>query len=384
MYKSCKIRIYPTQEQRAIIWRHIGACRFVWNYMLAWQQEEYKKGNHKLVSSNEMSSMLPKMKKTEEFGWLKDISSQSLQMVCKNVAYAYMQFFRGTAGYPKFKTKKKSFPSYPLAYEPFRFENGTVMVAKTGKIKVKTDYDFIYKNNLKTSNMRIMYENNKWFLSFSYECETQALELTENPMGIDLGVKELATVAFGGKCEIYHNINKAKKMRNLDKQAKAYLKSINRKYRHSQANNDGKWIKTNNIIKLEEKLRKILHRKTNIRKDYIHQTTKALVKQAPSVVTMENLDISAMLKNKHLRTAIGEAGMKMFINQMRYKCEYYEVPFIQAPKFYPSSKLCSRCGNIKSNLKLSDRTYYCRNCRLQINRDYNAALNLMMYGTHLK
>ena len=382
MYKSCKVRLYPTKEQRESIWRHIGACRFIWNYMLHLQQENFKSGD-KLISASKMTILLPEMKKTETYSWMNNISAASLQRECSNLQYAYEQFFKKNAGYPKFKTKKKSRPAYPVAYQPFRFEENYVTVAKLGKVKYKSDFNFLQNPETKYSNMQIEYENEKYFLSFSYACETQVRELTDKPMGIDVGIKTLATAAFSDKQISYPNINKSKKMKKLEEKAKRLQRSISRKYEISRKGTTD-YVKTNNIRKEETKLRKTLVRMTNIRRNYIHQTTHELIEKLPCVVTMETLDVSRMLKNKHIRKDIGETSMKKFLNTMKYKCEENGIQFVQVDRYYPSSKTCSNCGTIKPNLKLSDRVYICPDCGLKIDRDFNAAINLMMYGAHQK
>ena len=206
------------------------------------------------------------------------------------------------------------------------------------------------------------------------ESESQASTLTDKPMGIDLGVKELMVVAYGDEEIIFHNINKSKKMRLLEKRRKHTERSISRKYRTNNS-----YEKTNNIIKEENKLRKLYAKQTNIRNNYIHQSTHKLVSLLPSKVVMEDLNVSGMMKNKHLSKAIMDAKFYEIIRQMQYKCEWLGIPFLQVNKFYPSSKTCSCCGTVKHNLKLKDRIFTCESCGLTIDRDYNAALNLQRY-----
>ena len=173
------------------------------------------------------------------------------------------------------------------------------------------------------------------------------------------------------------NINKSKKVRKLKKRLKRLQRQVSRKYETNKQGN--KFVKTNNIIKLEKRI-KLLHRKlSNIRNNHIHQATNKIIKLSPYRVVMEDLNIKGMMKNKHLSKAIQEQEFYEFIRQMKYKCEFNGIQFVQADRYFPSSKLCSCCGSIKKDLKLKDRVYKC-NCGLEIDRDKNASINLSNYG----
>ncbi len=376
MIKSFKIRIYPTKIQEELIWKHIGSCRYIWNWMLAKQEELYAAGE-KHLSAFSMIKLLTPLKNDGEHGWLNEVSTSSLQIVCRDLQKAYDCFFKKISGLPKFKSRKRSKPSYPVCENRFYFvDTATVQIQKLGKVRYKTDFDLPFGRDHKFSNPRIMNCNDKWMLSFGMECENQALELTDISMGIDLGIKDLAIAECNGQI-VFHNINKSQKMRELLKKQKHLQRSISRKY---EANKQGNcFIKTKNIERLENKLRKVCYHISNIRKNYIHQCTHALVSLLPSRVVMEDLNIKGMMKNRHLARAIQEQCLYEFIRQMKYKCEWNGIEFIQANRFYPSSKTCSCCGNIKRDLKLSDRTYKCDICGLKIDRDYNAAINLSRY-----
>lgn len=202
-------------------------------------------------------------------------------------------------------------------------------------------------------------------------------------MGIDLGVKELATVAVGDKKLVFYNINKSKRMRSLEKKKKHIKRAINRKYRTFNGCGTPKkghrWNKSKNIEKYEQILREIETKQANIRKNYIHQATRQLVNMLPKRVVMEDLNVKGLLKNRHLSKAIFEQNFYFFIQTMQYKCEEYGIEFVLADRWYPSSKICSNCGHKKVDLKLKDRVYVCPVCGLEIDRDYNAAKNLMNY-----
>ena len=193
-------------------------------------------------------------------------------------------------------------------------------------------------------------------------------------MGIDLGVKVLCSVAFSGENIVIDNINKTINMKRKQKKLKRLQHKVSRKYHQN-----GSFKKTSNILKAEEQIRELSYHISMTRRNYIHQATHKFVSMRPYRVVMEDLNVSGMMKNKHLSKAIQEQCFYEFIRQMKYKCEWNSIEFIQVDRFYPSSKTCSCCGTINSNLKLGDRIYVCPECGLVIDRDYNAAINLMKY-----
>lgn len=375
MIKGYRIRIYPNKEQKILIEKHIGCCRFLWNYMLSLQNENYEKGN-KYISRYDMIRSLTPLKKQEEYSWLNEVSNTSLQNICTDLDKDFKGFFKKLNGYPKFKSKKKSKNIYPVCCNRFYFkDNIHIQIQMLGIVKCKTDFKVPIGKH-KFSNVRLSKELNKYFISFGLECENQVRKLNDYSMGIDLGVKELAAVSYGDDSLIFHNINKSSKMRKLNRELKHLQRSVSRKYEENRQGN--KYIKTNNIIKLEKKIYKINRKISNIRTNYIHQITHKLVELLPKRVVMENLNVSGMMKNKHLSEAIAGQGFYRFISYMKYKCEWNGIEFIQADKFYPSSKTCSCCGKIRKDLKLSDRVFRCE-CGAEIDRDINAAINLKNY-----
>ncbi len=200
------------------------------------------------------------------------------------------------------------------------------------------------------------------------------LELTDESMGIDVGVKDLAICSNG---MTFKNINKTKRVKKLEMKLRRLQRKVSRKY---ELNKEGsRFAKTSNIIKIEKQI-KLLHRKlANIRSNNSHQATNKIVKIKPSRVVMETLNIKGMMKNKHLSKAIAQQGFYEFKRQLQYKCEFNGIEFVEADKWYPSSKTCSECGHIKSKLSLSERTYICEECGCVIDRDYNASINLSRY-----
>lgn len=382
MIRGFKIRLFPNEKQEQLLWKHINASRFVWNYALSVLIERYKNGESYLNKA-QTRDMFKNMKQIEEYSWLKEISSHTIGNVCIDLDKAYTNFFKKISNKPKFKKKGKCRNSFPVRCDSIYFINNCVNIEKIGKIKYQTNYDLPQGRNVyKFTNPRICFENNKWILSFGMECDNQAQELNDFSLGIDLGIKDLAVIAYEDKSEKFKNINKIKRVKNLKSKLKHLQRKVSRKYLTNQNKKvyEDKWHKSNNILKTEEQIRKIYNRLSNIRKNYIHQTTHKIITIKPKRVIMEDLNVSGMMKNKHLSKAIAEQCFYEFIRQMKYKCEWNGIEFDQADRFYPSSKACSCCGHIKKNLKLKDRIYTCDECGFIIDRDINAAINLMRYS----
>lgn len=377
--KSMIIRLFPTKEQEQMMWNHVHAARFIWNYMLDWQIKRYDNGNgEKKFKSYDFSYQLTKIKAEPEFTWLCDgLSSVTLQTTCNRLGTIYKRFLDGKIGRPKFKSRKKTRPSFPVRGDVgrFWFDKTHVKVEKIGKVAYKTNYNIPLGRNAKFINPVIAYTpNGKWILTLGVECENQAQMLTDKPMGIDLGIKELAVVAFGDEQIVFHNKNKSKGVRRLKRKLKHLQRNLSRKYEQN-----GSYEETKNIKKLKEKIKRSYYHISNIQHDYIHQTTHKLVSLLPCKVAMENLNVKGMMKNRHLSRAVQEQCFYEFRRQIEYKCAWNGIEFVLADRWYPSSKTCSCCGAYKKDLKLKDRTYACSECGLEIDRDYNAAINLMNY-----
>jgi len=375
MIRSYKIRLFPSQEQEQLLWKHINASHFVWNFGISYQMNRYK-NNEKHLSGYDLRKVFANLKQQEEYIWLKEISSHTIGEVCLDLDNAYKRFFKKQNGYPKFKKKNKCKNSFPVRQDTFYFKNNYVIIEKIGKVKYQTNYNLPQGRNLmgKFTDPRIKYKNNKWILCFGIECNKQTQILTNNSMGIDLGVKDLAIISCGNEFKVFKNINKTKYIKNINKHLKHAQRRISKKY-----NTNGNWDKSNNILKTEKRVKQLYNKLSNIRNNYIHQITRQLINLLPYRVVMEDLNISGMMKNKHLSKAIQEQCFYEFIRQMKYKCEEYGIEFVQADRWYPSSKTCSNCGFIKKDLKLSDRVFICPECGFEIDRDKNASLNLMNY-----
>ena len=372
MIKSVKIRLFPTKEQEVLMFKTIGCSRFAYNWALNRCNELYKQGIKYNMSI--IRKEFTQLKKNEEYKWLNEVSNTSMVESIRNLDRAFKSFFKKTSNYPKFKSKRKSRQSFYVRYDSLYFKNNMCNIEKIGKVKFKTNYSI---PNCKYINPYCIFDGKYWYLSFGFEHNENQVELNKNlSIGIDLGVKDLAVVNVLDKP--IKNINKTKKVKKLKKKLKRLQRQVSRKY---EANKEGnKFVKTNNIIKLEKQIKLLYRKLSNIRTNHIHQATNKIIKLNPYRVVMEDLNISGMMKNKHLSKAIAEQGMYEFIRQMKYKSEFNGIEFIQVDRFYPSSKTCSCCGSVKHNLKLKDRIYICDKCGLEIDRDKNASINLGNYG----
>lgn len=289
----------------------------------------------------------------------------------KDACNAYKRFFNGLSDKPKFKSKRKSKRSFYNDNVKLKVKEGKmVLIEKVGWVRTNEQLPI----GVKYINPRISHDNKYWFLSVGIEQENIKEELTDEVLGIDLGVKKLAVCSNG---QVFKNINKTKKVRKIEKKLRRLQRRVSRKY---EMNKEGsRFVKTCNIIKIETKIQHLHRRLKNIRDNHIHQATNSIVKTKPCKVVMEDLNVKGMMKNRHLAKAVAKQKLHEFIRQMTYKCKKYGIECIQVDRFYPSSKTCSCCGTIKRDLKLSDRVYKCR-CGLEIDRDFNAAINLAKYG----
>lgn len=376
MIKGFTIRLYPTIEQDTLMRKHIGCQRYIYNWGLALNNKLYKEKKKK-YSTTELGKMLTQYKKEDEVSWLNEVSNATLKEALRNLDKAYTGFFKGRNRFPRFKSKKKSSATFYSRYEKVKFyENGTVNLEKIGKVNYKSSYDLDLTKVSKFSNPTVTFNGRCWVLNIGIDIEPNVNKLEDKILAIDLGIKQLAIVNIDGLD--VPNINKTRVVKALEKKLKRLQKQCSRKYLLNKKG--GSYFKTESIKKLELKIKKLHRKLKNIRLNYIHQTTSKLVKTNARLVVMENLKVSNMMKNRHLAKAIQQQGFYTFINQMKYKCAFYGIEFIQVPTFYPSSKICSCCGNIKKNLKLSDRIYKCDKCGFVVDRDKNATYNLANYG----
>lgn len=368
MILAKKVRLYPSEIQEQKLWQSVGTARFIYNWTLAKQEENYKNGG-KFISDGVLRKEITQLKKNE-LSWLNEVSNNIAKQAVKDACDAYKRFFKGLSDKPRFKTKKRSKKSFYNDNGKLKVkDNKLVNIEKIGWIKTNEQLPI----GVKYSNPRISYDNKYWYISVGIEQEKNQEELTDISLGIDLGLKDLAICSDG---TVYKNINKTYMVRKIEKRLKRLQKQVSRKY---EKNKKGKeYVKTKNIIKLEKQIQQVHRRLANIRNNYLHQTTTNIVKTKPYRVVIEDLAVSDMMKNKHLSDAIRKQGFSEFRRQLEYKCNFRGIKLVVADRFYPSSKSCSQCGKIKKDLKLKDRVYRC-SCGLNIDRDLNASINLSKY-----
>lgn len=369
MILAKKVRIIPSIEQEQKLWQSVGTARFVYNWTLARQEENYKNGS-KFISDNDLRKEITQLKKTEEFKWLNNVSNNVAKQAVKDACEAYKKFFKGLSDKPKFKSRRKSKSSFYNDNIKLKVKLNMVLIEKVGWVKTTEQIP----KSVKYINPRVSFDGKYWYISVGIEKEQPIVELTDESIGIDVGIKDLAICSNG---MTFKNVNKTKRVKKLEKRLCRLQRKISKKY---ELNKEGrKFVKTSNIIKLEKRIR-LLHRKlAHIRSNYNHQTTNKIVKTKPSRVVIETLNIKGMMKNKHLSKAIAQQGLYEFKRQLQYKCEFNGIEFVEADKWYPSSKTCSECGHVKAKLSLSERTYICEECGCVIDRDYNASINLSRY-----
>jgi putative transposase len=365
MILAKKVRLRPTPEQEQQLWRSAGTARWVYNWTLARQEENYRNGG-KFLSDRGLRKELTLLKQTEEYAWLYEVSINVAKQAVKDACDAFKKMFKGKSGKPKFKSKKRSKPAFYNDTEKLKVRDGQVLLEKIGWVQTNERLP----ESDKYSNPRISFDGKYWYVSVGTLQEQEKPELTGETIGIDVGIKELAVSSNG---MVFKNINKSASVRKTEKQLRRLQRKASRKYEMNKEGN--RFVKTRNIVKVEKSIRLLHRRLTNIRTNHIHQATSAIAKTKPSVVVMEDLNVKGMMKNRHLSKAIAGQKLHEFVRQMEYKCAKIGARFIQADKWFPSSKLCSCCGQFKTDLKLSDRTYEC-DCGLKMDRDLNAAINL--------
>ena len=377
-----KVMLIPNNVQQTKMFQYAGAARFAFNWALAKEQENYEKGG-KFIPDTELRKEFTRLRNSDEYAWLLNISNNVTKQAIKDVCTAYKNFFKGLQKYPRFKSKKRSMPKFYQDNIKIKFTDthvkfeGFSSCKKANKQKlnwVRLAEHGRIPTDAKYMNPRISFDGLNWWISVCIEFPNCKEKLNDDGIGIDLGIKDLAICSDTNK---YKNINKSQSIKKLEKRKRRLQRSVSRKY--EQNKKKGKYCKTKNVIKKEKLLLKVNHRLTNIRKNYLNQSTSEIVNRKPRFICIEDLNVSGMMKNRHLAKAVQDQGFFEFRKQLEYKCNDNGIQLIIADRFYPSSKLCSCCGKIKKDLKLSDRTYRCE-CGNVIDRDFQASLNLRTYG----
>ena len=368
--KTYKVKLKLNNKQRTRFFQNAGISRFAYNLTLELQEENYKQGN-KFLSDCNVRKLITQ-RKQDDLAWLYEYDCDIVKQAVKDACNAYKSFFKNHKGKPKFKSKKFSKPSFYADGWKLKIESGYAKIPFCTKIKLY-EKDYI-PEGLNYQNPRITFDGINWWISVGVKEESVKPNLTDEIIGIDLGLKELATCSNG---LIFHNVSKFKSYKKLKKSIKQKQRQVSRKY---EANKQGKkFVKTNNIKKLETLIQKKRIKLDNIKKDYFHKSTTALVRTKPKAIVLEDLNVAGMRKNKHLSRSLQETSISTFKQMLISKAESHGIEVVLADRFYPSSQICSHCGNRKVDLKLSERVYKCPVCELEINRDFNASINLKHY-----
>ena len=395
MYLTKKIRLLPTKDQEILFWKSVGVARWSYNYFLSESFRVYQEwladnSKPKHISEMEVRKYINNVLKKTTHTWLKEVGSNVMKQGVKDASESLKRFFNKTSNYPKFKSKKRSKPSFYVNYESLKRTPNGFHGERIGVVKTRESLPKISKCQ-KYVNPRITYDGKFWFLSVSYKVELKQVKLTDEKIGIDVGLKDLAIVSNSNNSSSYtkkyRNINKGYRIKLLEKRLKRSQRRLSRKilnniesYGKNRVPTYTKHLEDCKNIQKQKHIIQTLYRKlSNIRTNYIHQVTTAIVKNKPSRIVLEDLNIRGLVRNKHLSKSISDSKWFEFRRQIEYKAELYGIEVVVADRWYPSSKTCSCCGNIKKDLKLSDRVYRCIECGLMIDRYVNASINLARY-----
>jgi len=355
--KTFKYRIYPTKEQETLLSKHFGAKRFVWNYFLNERKNAYLKNNTSLNYYDNASS-LTKLKKQEDYGWLKEVNSQSVQASLRDLEVAYNRFFSKQGKFPRFKSKKDK-QSFRIP-QSTKYEDKELNIPKFKKpIKVREDRpltgEILFSTISKTPS-------GKYFVAITCETNYKPYKKNKNEVGVDLGIKDLAICSDGKTYENIKTTNKyAKKLSYEQRQLSKKQKSSNSR--------DRQRIK---VARVHEKI-------TNSRINHIHNITAQIVRDNQTIC-VEDLSVANMMKNHNLAKSISDCSWSEFLRQLKYKSEWNERNLITIDKFFPSSKTCNKCKFVNQDLTLKDRKWICPNCGEKLDRDINASENILEQG----
>ena len=389
---AIKIRLKPTKEQEILFRKSAGTARWAYNYFLC-ESNRIHGEEDRIVSENEIRKKINNELKPTTHSWLKEVGSNVMKQAVKDANTARQRFFEGIAGKPKFKSRHKCKLSFYVNYENLKRTKEGFRGEKIGIVRTCKALPKLGKGR-KYSNPRISFDGLNWFLSIGYEKEFEEVELTGESLGIDVGIKELAVCSDG---EVKSNVNKTKEAKRLEKKLKREQRKLCRKL-ESNIKGYKEYVKVvkgiaykcrspiykvslrelKNLQKQNAKIRNLHKRLADIRTNHLHQCSNEIVKTKPSRIVMEHLNVKGMMKNKHLAKSVAQQKLYEFKRQIQYKCKKYGIMFVEADRWFPSSKTCSCCGKIKKDLRLKDRVYTC-SCGFKLDRDLNAAINLANY-----
>lgn len=375
MLKSFKTEINPTAEQIIKINKTIGTCRFIYNFYIAHNKELYENGE-KFMTGRVFGVWLNNeyLPNNPDKVWIKDVSTKSVKKAMEDGYRAFVSFFKHRSCFPKFKKKDKS------SVKMYFYKNSkTDCLCVRHRIKVPTlgwvrlkekGYIPTSKDGFIVRSGTISYKAGRYYISVLVDMpNTDNVQCNNFGIGIDLGLKNLAICSNGST---YHNINKTYNVRKAEKSLKREQRKLSRKVISIKKGESTQ----KNFVKQRLKVQKLYQRLTNIRTDYLNKTISSIVKNKPAFIVIEDLNVSGMMKNRHLSKAVAQQKFFELKTKLISKCKENNIELRVVDRWYPSSKTCHNCGHIKKDLKLSDRTYRCSECGYVEDRDINASLNL--------
>lgn len=369
-HKAYKYRIYPTKEQKILITKTIGCSRFIYNHFLAKWNEHYKHTG-KWLTYNKCSSELPKMKIAEETSWLKEVDSIALQSALKNLTDAFSRFFKKQNQNPKFKSKSNPVQSYLTKNVNSSIElfEKHIKLPKLGLVKIKNSQN--HNGRIINATIRQTFSG-KYFVSLLVEKEIHPMTKTGSNIGIDLGLKNFATLSTGRKIEnkqfLNHLLKKLTKEQKILSRRRLSAKKSGKKLSESK-NYQKQRIK---VIKIHEKI-------VNKRKDFLNKLSIEIIKNH-DIICIEDLSSKNLMKNNHLARAISDVSWSEFVRQLHYKADWYGKQIVTISRWFPSSQICSNCGENSGKKPLSIREWTCKNCGVHHDRDINASINILNEG----
>ena len=387
MLRAYKVELKPTECQKQKIVQSIGICRWLYNSYIAKNEQLYKDYKNGLTSKHEafMSAnsfdkyINNELKTMEEYKWINNCGSKARKKAICNAEVAYKRFFKGETQFPRFKKKGRSNVSlyFPRNNKTdWKIDRHRVNIPTLKWVKLK-EYGYIPTDSKVVSGI-VTEKNGRYYVSVLCEVEFQQnLKPKTQAIGMDLGVKEFAICSND---MVFKNINKTRTIKKLEKKLKREQRKLSRKYKMLKTR--GGTATRQNISKQKLKVGRLYERLTNIRTDYINKVVSQLIEQNPSSITIEDLNIKGMMSNKHLSKSISQQKFYEFRVKLTDKCNQNDIELRIVDRWYPSSKTCSQCGSYKSDLKLSDRIYKCNGCGIEIDRDFNASLNLKYATTY--
>lgn len=375
LLKSFKTEINPTEEQKARIRRTIGICRYVYNFYLGHNKALHDNGE-KFMTGKSFSLWLNNeyIPDNPDKTWIREVYSKAVKKSIEDGCTAFTRFFKHQSDFPKFKKKGKSdVKMYFVRNNPkdCQCERHRLKIPTLGWVRIKEKgYIPTTKDGYMIRSGTVSVKAGRFYVSVLVEIPDINIDNNSNEgIGIDLGLKDFAIISNG---KTYRNINKSAGLKKLEKQLIREQRSLSRKYENLKK---GESTQRANIQKQKLKVQKLHHKMDNIRTDHINKTIAEIVKTKPSYITIEDLNVKGMMKNRCLSKAVASQKFYEFRTRLKAKCDENGIELRVADRFYPSSKTCHHCGSVRKNLKLSDRIYRCE-CGYVADRDLNAALNL--------